>query len=1007
MSMRQDATTDPDFEPLVVAVRAYAVPQSNTEPETASRASRQKKPKKRRDPHRVLMIDTETTVDASQRLNFGSWRYYVDRPDGLAGAVCVEEGLLFADDLPDRDPDGFEVLRRYVESHRADVFPGRSAWLRLLSRTEFVRQILYQYAYKNRATVVGFNLPFDLARLALSASASRRRFAGGNSLRLFEEERYKPRIAYKAIDSRRTLIGFTSPDGGDKQFRGHFLDLRTLCFSLTDRAFTLESACSAFDVPYTKRSVTHGSISEEYVTYCREDVAATANLFRAATAEFRRHPINLQVTKAYSPASIGKSYLSAMGVPPILDRQPDFPAEVLGRGMAAFFGGRAECRIRKVPVPVVYVDFLSMYPTVNVLMETWELVTAGRVAVEDSTEQVRRLLCAPNLLARCFRRGFWPQLRCLVDIEPDGDILPVRAAYDPGAVDYGIGVNPYRLGGAAWYTLADVVAAVLLGRRVPVVRRAVTLRAVGRRKGLRPVSIRGMVEVDPREGDFFRRVIELRKQVDVDPSYTAAERRRLSLFLKVLANAASYGILVEFVRQEQTDPVPVVVHADGDDPFSTSTLTPENPGAYCFPPVAAIITGAARLMLALLERSVTDLGGHYLFCDTDSMGIVATRAGEAHSRIDALTFEEVDEIVGRFEVLNPYDRSVVPGSILKIEDENFDDQRRRRQLWGWGISSKRYALYVLDGNGEPDLVKVSEHGLGHLLNPRDPDDSSTTWMAEAWEFLLRRSLGLETEIPPWLDRPALTRVTASGPFVLRWFAGYNRERQYEEQIKPGNFLLLAHPDPLDPSGALPIAPYEGDASRWGRLPWVDRRTGNPISVTVEPFDGNDRPGTVRVRTYRDVLVDYLGHPEAKSLAPDGTGGGSGTTGILRRRPVEGIPPVVRIGKEGNRLDDRLSGLVSGPEEYRTEYVDVQDDVWSTLVVPVLATIPRKTAATYAGLHRRSVERLLARRSRPHRSHEPLLTELAVHYAKESLKLRGNSVPGDDRAALYSYIHRSK
>src|SRR5579862_3486773 len=125
MSMRQDATTDPDFEPLVVAVRAYAVPQSNTEPETASRASRQKKPKKRRDPHRVLMIDTETTVDASQRLNFGSWRYYVDRPDGLAGAVCVEEGLLFADDLPDRDPDGFEVLRRYVESHRADVFPGR------------------------------------------------------------------------------------------------------------------------------------------------------------------------------------------------------------------------------------------------------------------------------------------------------------------------------------------------------------------------------------------------------------------------------------------------------------------------------------------------------------------------------------------------------------------------------------------------------------------------------------------------------------------------------------------------------------------------------------------------------------------------------------------------------------------------------------------------------------------------------------------------------------------
>ena len=29
--------------------------------------------------------------------------------------------------------------------------------------------------------------------------------------------------------------------------------------------------------------------------------------------------------------------------------------------MAAFYGARAECRIRKVEVPVVYCDFLSMY----------------------------------------------------------------------------------------------------------------------------------------------------------------------------------------------------------------------------------------------------------------------------------------------------------------------------------------------------------------------------------------------------------------------------------------------------------------------------------------------------------------------------------------------------------------------------------------------------------------------------------------------------------------------
>ena len=201
----------------------------------------------------------------------------------------------------------------------------------------------------------------------------------------------------------------------------------------------------------------HGSVSEEYVTYCREDVAATAQLYGAAMVEYKRHPIDLQTTKAFSPASIGKAYLRAMEITPVLQGQPDFPLDVLGKGTAAFFGGRAECRIRKVPLPVVYVDFLSMYPTVNALMDTWELVIARRVVVDDATAKVRRLVVTRDLLSRCFRRGFWPQLRCLVEVEPDGDILPVRAAYDSVALDYGIGVNPYWSDGPAWYrVLGDV-----------------------------------------------------------------------------------------------------------------------------------------------------------------------------------------------------------------------------------------------------------------------------------------------------------------------------------------------------------------------------------------------------------------------------------------------------------------------------------------------------------------------------------------------------------------------
>src|SRR5207245_3723371 len=114
-----------------------------------------------------------------------------------------------------------------------------------------------------------------------------------------------------------------------------------------------------------------------------------------------------------------------------------------------------------------------------------------------------------------------------------------------------------------------------------------------------------------------------------------------------------------------------------------------------FPPLAACITGAARLQLAMLERLLTDLGGTHVFCDTDSMAIVAsekgwlipcpggehdTRTGEAAVR--ALSWDEVETIRARFEALNPYDREVVPGSILELEEENFTDKARtkRRQL---------------------------------------------------------------------------------------------------------------------------------------------------------------------------------------------------------------------------------------------------------------------------------------------------------------------------------------
>ena len=697
-------------EYLETALRVWAEPLKTNSVHGRAR------PAPRSLPKYVLVLDTETTVDAAQRLLFGSYRYFRASWDGGDPRMtCAEEGLFYADDLPSVDPLAFVVLSRYVQEHDADVAPRFRRVLRLTSESEFLKKF-YKEAYKKRSLIVGFNLPFDLSRFARAWGEARRRpFLGGHSLALWGFERdgvwepshYRPRISIKTIDSKRAFKGFSgreSPDDEDLVpegaegsppdptyiFRGHFLDLRTLAFALTDKSHSLASACVAFGVEHGKVSIErHGEVTEHYIDYNRRDVLATSELLVELMREYLRHPIDLQVTKAYSPASIGKAYLRSFGVTPILERQPDFPREVLGYAMSAFFGGRSECRIRKTRVPVVYVDFLSMYPTVNALMGLWRLQTAEHIHVDDVTEKVRRTI-SETPLDEWFDPAQWRTLAVFVQVRSHGEILPVRGRYDETRDGWQIGVNPLW-SEPRWYALADVVAATLLTGRVPEVLRAIELRPVGLLPELKPVSLRGGVEVDPATDDVFRVLIEERQRLEDDLSVSVVERDRMRRFLKILANSTAYGISAELNRRPESGDVRVFTESAD---FETRLSTLEVPGAFCFPPIAALIAAAARLMLALLERSVADLGGTYAFCDTDSMGVVATEAGgSVHSGIRALSWKQVEGISERFASLNPYDRSAVPGSVLKIEQENFGPDSERIQLWAFAISAKRYALF--------------------------------------------------------------------------------------------------------------------------------------------------------------------------------------------------------------------------------------------------------------------------------------------------------------------------
>ncbi len=201
--------------------------------------------------------------------------------------------------------------------------------------------------------------------------------------------------------------------------------------------------------------------------------------------------------------------------------------------------------------------------------------------------------------------------------------------------------------------------------------------------------------------------------------------------------------------------MPVTCYGIDPDPFACRVRNPERPGEYCFPPLASLITAAARLMLALLERCVTDLGGTYAMEDTDSMAIVATqRGGLIEFPGGPYRKNGKPAIQGAIVGAGGCDRQALrgaeslrsqPRSPARFSRSRTTTSTRRPDgsgscgAWRFPPSDMRSSFAIQDG--EPALLRegvnnkedrYSEHGLGHLLNPTDPESDDRSWIAQAW-----------------------------------------------------------------------------------------------------------------------------------------------------------------------------------------------------------------------------------------------------------------------------------
>jgi hypothetical protein len=899
-----------------IFVRAYAVPKSEKKNNGGQkRKSRTNNPPKW--PSYALIFDTETRVTADQSLTFGVFRVCE-----LKGAkyVATREGLFYADDLPVKDR---KILEDYARTAISDVksFPPEFP---LHSRTDFIKKVFWPAIKRYGALICGFNLPFDLARLAVAWNRGDHD-EWSLTMSLFPngvENRYYPRVLITPIDSKKAFIRVANPWKPEEwKFNGkvRFLDLRTLAWALFNRSYSLKRLCEELNCEH--RKIEHqptGEVTFEEIEYARQNGRCTVDALNALKEEFDKHPIPLNPCNAYSPASVAKSYFDAMGIIRPAEKFKINPRHQ-GIAMQTYYGGRSETHIRCSEVPTVPVDFTSEYPTCCVLLGLFDILTDKSITFEDETTKIRKLVRQISL-DRCFDPQVWKQFNFFALIEPDGDILPVRTVYD--GVTQNIGNNYLTSKTPLWFAGCDVIASVIRTGNAPRILRAIRIVPHGKQAGMKTVRLRGsMVEIDPYKDDLFRKVIEQRKLNKAD--------KKLYYWLKILANSI-YGFFVELIPELQNENVPVEVFS-GEKNFCDRSDVIEKEGKWLLAPLASLITSAGRLLLAMTEASVAEKHGTYLFCDTDSLSIVSSKHGgtlniPGSEGLQILSWSDAKEIANRFTSLNPYDPKAVKGSILNLVDSNFidsDPAKPQRQLYGYSIAAKRYALYVKNGKSNITIVDPKAHGIGFLYpphdSPKDWDKDIPKWIHEFWDYILRGALKFPRKAPSWFDVPQMMRLTITTYNVLEMLGGWNIARPY-------NFLLLPMVDPVygiafhrnSNEKVLLVSAFSSKQETWLDLDCINVHNGKQYKlVNCNKTIGNIPYNVVFPSQFAHLVIQYQQHPEAKSLAPDGGPCLGDTKGVLQRAHV--IAGDIRyVGKETDRKweeGDEISVLEFAATEY--------------------------------------------------------------------------------------------
>ena len=827
----------------------------------------------------VMTLNVEAADNQDQKLRFGSAAVWINEK---LYRIC----LFYDETLDERKIKKVKEFGEKLQKQRENCI------VTVLPKTEFVTKIFYPYVYEARAKLVGFDLPYQISRLATSWGRARK-MQDAFSMKLVKDNPRLPAVRIKSIGSNSAMIQFVTPlrkksekksIPTHKVYRGCFVDLKTLAYVTTNNSFdAMDEVAKTFDVEVQHfRDAIQENVQGTlvlYKTFCK--IASVLQ----DTFLVRPNEIN----RLYSPASIGKLYLERLNVKPFLEKNPEFPREVMGYLMSAYYGGRVETRIRKTPVKVTCLDFTAMYPTMFCLQDMYKFLISEKIKTVDSTQDAQKFLDEITL-EDIARKETWKKMAVLCKVRPeDNMVLPVRSAYETGKKAQNIGVNYLKStdGTCLWYALADLTASKLLTGKTPMIEEAISFVSHGIDGNLpdEKIEICNGVAANPRKNNFIQKLVEKRLEIKQDSQNNLDEI--IQNTIKIVANTASYGdyiqVNTEPARQndDNNNDGFVTVYGNGK-PFAVDTKTivmKETPARHFNPIIGTFLTAGARLVLAAAESIVlqNNEDGYVAYMDTDSIFVSPQHA------------TQVQEF---FQKLNLYNNKDV--SMFKIETEN---EKTLENVTFYGISSKRYVLYDCDENNFT-IHKCTLHGLGHLL---DVDEKQ--W----WYDILAMHYSPEKKqeiLGRYEHRFAVSKLGITTPNVLEKFS----------KLRPFNKILLGAGCKKDADGnvVMPTVPYLDSNKRQyiHHMEFTDYSTGSNYP-TDDSLDTS-----LYWKSLNEMLDDYANHKEVKS--------GGDIVGLLPRLRMKiGKNTIKFVGKEVVNLD---AANTIGIEDNYTIYDNLTDKI---------------------------------------------------------------------------------